>query len=73
LKCSPYTISLQQPLYYTEEEFGKRLLGNSFSIPTVKWFLKPIATMFETTNITALLGQAGRRRKMMTVHNHRSK
>lgn len=35
-----------QPEYYKEEQFAKRLLGNSFSVPTVEKLLKPISKLF---------------------------
>ena len=35
-----------QPQYYTEEQYGKRLIGNAFSIPTVEFLLRPIKPFF---------------------------
>ena len=37
-------------MYYTEEEYAKRLLGNSFSIPTVEWLLQPLSKIFDAEN-----------------------
>jgi hypothetical protein len=32
------------------EEYAKRLLGNSFSIPTVEWLLQPLARIFDAAD-----------------------
>eukprot|EP00934_Nitzschia_sp_Nitz4_P000984 Nitzschia sp. Nitz4//scaffold236_size30323//9997//12576//NITZ4_007986-RA/size30323-snap-gene-0.34-mRNA-1//-1//CDS//3329543487//984//frame0 len=46
LKLTPHLQSNSQPSYYNAEEYSKRLLGNSFSIPTVEMLLAPLAPLF---------------------------
>lgn len=41
-----FVFLLRQPTFYSQEEYSKRLLGNSFSIPTVEFILMPIKSFF---------------------------
>eukprot|EP00339_Tiarina_fusa_P001355 CAMPEP_0117007664 /NCGR_PEP_ID=MMETSP0472-20121206/7468_1 /TAXON_ID=693140 ORGANISM="Tiarina fusus, Strain LIS" /NCGR_SAMPLE_ID=MMETSP0472 /ASSEMBLY_ACC=CAM_ASM_000603 /LENGTH=535 /DNA_ID=CAMNT_0004709507 /DNA_START=15 /DNA_END=1618 /DNA_ORIENTATION=- len=38
----------ETPYYFTEQGYAKRLIGNSFSIPTVEILLRPLQALFAT-------------------------
>jgi hypothetical protein len=38
--------------FYSKEEYAKRLIGNSFSIPTVEFLLAPIKSLFAERDYT---------------------
>jgi hypothetical protein len=37
-------------IHYTEDEYAKRLIGNTFSIPVLEELLKPLQNVFTKAN-----------------------